>query len=188
MYGTSVPVGGINTHSVIAAHTGLTAADLFTHINKLKIGNEVLIHVLNEILVYEVYSMETVPSGGFNEFLQIETGEDFITLFTCTPNGVNSHRLLVKCIRTGTRTPESSEGDTNDSNLKSRKALIETILWGSIPLLVLIIGLVLIFHKKKKKKKPSDSEESKGQTKENPQSETSTDQEVVNEKDTDNTC
>jgi sortase A len=103
--GTSLPIGGNGTHAVLAAHRGLPSAKLFTDIDELETGDVFYIHVLDETLAYQVDQilpmvdkddMETLESA-----LAIEDDKDYVTLFTCTPYGVNTHRLLVR----GTRIP-----------------------------------------------------------------------------------
>lgn len=93
--GSSLPVGGENTHAVISAHRGLPSAALFTDLDKMKKGDHFLIHILKETLCYEVDEITVVEpeeTGG----LAVEEGMDLVTLLTCTPYGVNSHRLLVR--------------------------------------------------------------------------------------------
>ena len=97
--GTKLPIGGESTHSVLAAHRGLPSAKLFTDIDQLKVGDKFYIHVLDEVLAYKVDQILPMVDKDDHETLekalQIEEGKDQVTLFTCTPYGVNSHRLLV---------------------------------------------------------------------------------------------
>lgn len=93
--GTSLPVGGAGTHAVLSAHSGMASAKLFTDIDQLVKGDVFYIHVLGEALAYEVDQIATVlPSD--TSLLQIKDGQDLVTLVTCTPFGVNTHRLLVR--------------------------------------------------------------------------------------------
>lgn len=93
--GTSLPVGGAGTHAVLSAHSGMASAKLFSDIDQLAEGDTFYIHVLGEVLAYEVDRIATVlPSD--TSLLQIEDGQDLVTLVTCTPFGVNTHRLLVR--------------------------------------------------------------------------------------------
>ena len=98
--GTKLPIGGESTHSVLAAHRGLPSARLFTDIDQLKRGDLFYIHVLDDTLAYEVDQILTMIDKDDRETLDgamaIEEGQDYVTLFTCTPYGVNSHRLLVR--------------------------------------------------------------------------------------------
>ena len=93
--GTSLPVGGESTHAVLSAHSGLASSKLFSDIDQLAVGDVFYIHVLGDTLAYEVDSIHTVlPTD--TSLLQIEEGKDYVTLVTCTPFGVNTHRLLVR--------------------------------------------------------------------------------------------
>ncbi len=93
--GTSLPVGGSSTHAVLSAHSGMAASKLFSDIDQLTEGDVFYIHVLGDTLAYEVDSIHTVlPTD--TSLLQIEEGKDYVTLVTCTPFGVNTHRLLVR--------------------------------------------------------------------------------------------
>ena len=96
--GTSLPVGGSSTHSVLSAHSGLASSKLFSDIDQLAAGDMFYIHVLGEVLAYQVDNIATVlPTD--TSLLQIEEGKEFVTLVTCTPFGVNTHRLLVRGYR-----------------------------------------------------------------------------------------
>ena len=92
--GSSLPVGGANTHAVISAHRGLPSASLFTDLDQLEVGDTFQITVLDRVLVYEVTQTEVVLPEELND-LTVESGKDQVTLVTCTPYGVNSHRLLI---------------------------------------------------------------------------------------------
>ena len=95
---TSLPVGGISTHSCISAHTGLPTADMFTKLDQSKIGDMFYIHVLDKILAYQVDRIETVMPNN-TELLNVIEGADHCTLLTCTPYGINDKRLLVRGVR-----------------------------------------------------------------------------------------
>ena len=93
--GTSLPVGGSSTHAVLSAHSGMASSKLFSDIDQLEKGDKFYIHVLGEVLAYEVDAINTVlPTD--TSLLQIEDGKDLVTLVTCTPFGINTHRLLVR--------------------------------------------------------------------------------------------
>ena len=93
--GTSLPVGGGSTHAVLSAHSGMASSKLFSDIDQLAEGDVFYIHVLGDTLAYKVDSINTVlPTD--TRLLQIEDGKDYVTLVTCTPFGVNTHRLLVR--------------------------------------------------------------------------------------------
>lgn len=102
--GTSLPVGGSGTHAVLSAHSGMASSKLFSDIDQLTEGDTFYIHVLGDTLAYKVDSINTVlPTD--THLLQIEDGKDLVTLVTCTPFGVNTHRLLVR----GHRVPYTPE-------------------------------------------------------------------------------
>ena len=104
--GTSLPVGG-STHAVLSAHSGMASSKLFSDIDQLAVGDTFYIHVLGEVLAYKVDTINTVlPTD--TSLLQIEDGKDLVTLVTCTPFGVNTHRLLVR----GHRIPYTPEQAT----------------------------------------------------------------------------
>ena len=93
--GTSLPVGGSSTHAVLSAHSGMASSKLFSDIDQLEKGDTFYVHVLGEVLAYEVDAINTVlPTD--TSLLQIEAGKDLVTLVTCTPFGINTHRLLVR--------------------------------------------------------------------------------------------
>ena len=105
--GTSLPVGGESTHAVLSAHSGMASSKLFSDIDQLAEGDTFYIHVLGEVLAYQVDNIATVlPTD--TSLLQIEDGKDYVTLVTCTPFGVNTHRLLVR----GHRIPYTPEQAT----------------------------------------------------------------------------
>ena len=105
--GTSLPVGGSSTHAVLSAHSGMASSKLFSDIDQLAEGDTFYIHVLGDTLAYKVDTIHTVlPTD--TSLLQIEDGKDLVTLVTCTPFGVNTHRLLVR----GHRIPYTPEQAT----------------------------------------------------------------------------
>ena len=93
--GSSLPIGGLGTHSVLSAHRGLPSSKLFTDLDKLDIGDTFKITVLDETLTYEIDKITIVKPSDRSE-LKINSDEDYITLLTCTPYGINTHRLLVR--------------------------------------------------------------------------------------------
>lgn len=104
--GTSLPVGGSSTHAVLSAHSGLASSKLFSDIDQLTEGDTFYIHVLGDTLAYKVDAVHTVLPTDTSR-LQIEDGKDYVTLVTCTPFGINTHRLLVR----GHRVPYTPEQD-----------------------------------------------------------------------------
>lgn len=156
MNGTSLPIGGESTHSVLAAHRGLPAARLFTDIDQLKQGDMFYIHVLDETMAYQVDQiLDMVDKDDhetLEEALQIRDGKDQVTLFTCTPYGVNSHRLLVR----GTRVPYEGEEEVENTPVDSMLRAIQNyymlylILGLAVTLLVILI-MKFLFDRKGKK-------------------------------------
>ena len=136
MNGTKLPIGGESAHSVLAAHRGLPSAKLFTDIDQLVKGDMFYVHVLDEILAYQVDQIlpmvDKDDSETLEEALAITGGEDLITLFTCTPYGVNSHRLLVR----GTRVPYTGEEEIQGTSVQSMLKAVQNYY-----MLYLIIGL-----------------------------------------------
>lgn len=111
--GTSLPVGGSSTHAVLSAHSGMASSKLFSDIDQLEKGDIFYIHVLGEVLAYEVDDINTVlPTD--TSLLQIEEDKDLVTLVTCTPFGVNTHRLLVR----GHRVPYTPEQEATAAEEK----------------------------------------------------------------------
>ncbi|MCD7834077.1 MAG: class C sortase [Lachnospiraceae bacterium] len=151
---TSLPVGGESTHAVLSGHTGLPAAKLFTDLDQMEEGDMFYIHVLNRILAYQVDQIKIVLPEETDD-IRIVEGEDYVTLLTCTPYGVNSHRLLVR----GTRVEYTSEVVSvqapADTTTK-QKIPVSKILWyGALAggaVLLLIILLILFAPGKRKKK------------------------------------
>jgi len=108
LYGSGLPVGGEGTHSVLTGHSGIPGASLFTRLAELDVGDEFAIDVAGETLVYRVDETTTVlPDDG--DLLRQSPGHDYVTLLTCTPTGVNTHRLLVRGERIDDRTGESAQ-------------------------------------------------------------------------------
>lgn len=115
MSGTSLPVGGSGTHCVIAAHRGLPSARLFTDLDRLEPGDPFYLHILDRVLAYRVDQILPMVAkndyAALKEAMQIIPEEDHVTLFTCTPYGINSHRLLVRGIRTEYHGEEDAAGE-----------------------------------------------------------------------------
>ena len=147
---TSVPIGGKSTLSVLTGHTGLPSAELFTRLDELVVGDIFYINVLNEILTYKVYETKVILPDQISE-LQIVEGKDLVTLVTCTPYGVNTHRLLVKAERTEYEEyiPEDIEAGSNStSENKTEKKSKNYYLIGieiGVVVFCILLNLVLIF-------------------------------------------
>lgn len=153
--GSSLPVGGESTHSVISAHRGLPSAKLFTDLDRLKEGDHFLIAVLDDTLCYEVDRISVVEPTETQE-LAVEEGQDLVTLLTCTPYGVNSHRLLVR----GHRVPfEEVEMEEAPKGLIGGTSLHTSyLLWVLVGLTVtgLFIAGLYIYGKKKNSDKQKE--------------------------------
>lgn len=138
--GTKLPIGGESTHSVLAGHRGLPTARLFTDIDQMKKGDMFYIHILDEVLAYQVDQILDMVDKDDHETLekalQIEEGKDQVTLFTCTPYGVNSHRLLVR----GTRVPYNGEEEVETSAVESMLKTVQNYY-----MIYLILGLSVTF-------------------------------------------
>ena len=134
--GTKLPIGGESTHSVLAAHRGLPSARLFTDIDQLYKGDRIYIHILDETLAYEVDQIlpmvDKDDMAALEEALRIEEGKDYLTLFTCTPYGVNSHRLLVR----GSRVPYEGEEEIASTPVETMLEAVQNYY-----MLYLILGL-----------------------------------------------
>ena len=141
--GTSLPVGGESTHCVISGHRGLPSAKLFSDIDQLKEGDTFMLQILDETLTYEVDQIHTVLPEEMKD-LQIEEGKDYCTLVTCTPYGVNTHRLLVRGHRVDTTEAVHISADAVQMDEKYMAFVI-----GAVILLVL---LVLMFVRRKNRK------------------------------------
>lgn len=154
--GTSLPIGGESTHSVISAHRGLPSAKLFTDLDQMEVGDIFYINVLDETLAYKVDQILIVLPEE-TESLAIEEGKDLVTLVTCTPYGVNSHRLLVR----GERTEYVPEDDVGDSGVilrnplegagRAERLLMIELLVVMIVLIILTIAFKISDRRKKKK-------------------------------------
>ena len=137
--GTSLPVGGKGSHCVVSGHRGLPSARLFTDIDKLVEGDSFTITVLNKTLTYEVDQIRTVLPTDLSD-LQIEKGKDYVTLVTCTPYGINTHRLLVRGHRI-----ENADGDASviADALQIEPIYIAPFI--AVPILILlIIGMFIM--------------------------------------------
>lgn len=148
--GSSLPVGGPGTHCVVSGHRGLPSAKLFTDLDKLTEGDTFMLRVLDEVLTYEVDQIHIVEPHEVS-LLEIEEGRDLCTLVTCTPYGVNSHRLLVRGHRIENQESASSIRVTADA-MQIEPVLVAPAVAAPM-LLVLFIWLLVSSPKKSGKKK-----------------------------------
>ena len=136
MQGTSIPIGGESTHSVLSAHRGLPNARLFTDLPKVQVGDSFTITILDRVMIYQVDQILTVLPENTTEINVVE-GQDYCTLITCTPYGINSHRLLVR----GTRveTLSTKQRYVGDEAYKIDELVVTPIVALPIILILLII-------------------------------------------------
>lgn len=147
--GSSLPVGGANTHAVISAHRGLPSASLFTDLDQLKEGDHFLLHVLDETLCYEVDKISVVKPEDTSA-LAVEDGQDLVTLLTCTPYGVNTERLLVR----GHRVPYVEEEVKEEKTVLSGSSLhTNYLLWVFVGLSVTALFVFVLYLKETKLKR-----------------------------------
>ena len=143
---TSLPVGGPGTHCVLSGHRGLPSAKLFTNLDQMEIGDQFELHVLDELLTYEVDQILVVEPADVSALI-IEAGKDLCTLVTCTPYGVNSHRLLVRGRRV------ENAGERPAIRVTSDAVQIEPLLAAplmALPLLMIVLLLLLLGGKRNK--------------------------------------
>lgn len=153
---SSLPVGGESSHCVLAGHRGLPSAKLFTHLDEVAEGDIFTLHVLNEVLTYEVDQILTVEPQE-TEALQIVPGKDYCTLVTCTPYGINSHRLLVR----GHRVANAGIGEaqetqsTQDAAVVADAPRVEPVIVVLLVIcgLVILISIVLLLKEMKRRHK-----------------------------------
>jgi sortase A len=144
--GSSLPIGGKSTHTVISGHRGLPSATLFSNLDKLEVGDTFVITVLGEKLTYEVDQIRVVLPDEVSE-LDVVEGKDYVTLVTCTPYGINTHRLLVR----GHRIASDEALDVASDALQIDTKLVAVVI--SIPILLVLIIWVLVHYRTKNKKK-----------------------------------
>lgn len=160
LVGTSLPVGGQGTHAVISAHRGLPSAKLFTNLDELEVGDTFTITVLDRILTYEVDQISIVLPNEL-ENLYIEEGQDYVTLLTCTPYGINSHRLLVR--GHWVETPEAAKHIRVTADAFQIEPIIVAPVLAVPMLLALLIWLIISSYRSAKRAK-----QARGENHENP--------------------
>ena len=145
LQGSSLPVGGAGTHCAISGHRGLPSAKLFTNIDELKEGDVFLLCVLDEVLTYEVDQIRIVEPKDLSA-LEIEENKDLCTLITCTPYGVNSHRLLVRGHRI--ETVENNSIRVSADAMQIDETIVASFV--SVPILLLLLIWLLIHYRKRR--------------------------------------
>ncbi len=162
LMGTKLPIGGEGNHSVLAAHRGLPSAKLFSDLDQMEIGDKFYIHVLDQTLAYEVDQILPMVDKddieALTEDMKNIEGEDHVTLFTCTPYGVNSHRLLVRGVRTAYH-GEDSEKVSDETMLESIQDYY--MLYGlfAAAVLIMAVSFIQIFLRKRHSRREMSGEE-----------------------------
>lgn len=149
--GSSLPVGGPDTHTVLTGHSGLSSAKLFTDIRELEVGDLFYIHVLGETLAYEVDRIKVVEPNRTEELDRV-IGEDMATLLTCTPYGINSHRLLVRGSRTE-YVPEVAESIEQRTGLSQSDRILLITAGASAGAVIVMIIIALVVKRRINKKR-----------------------------------
>ena len=142
--GSSLPIGGKGTHAVLSGHRGLPSARLFTDLDKLEEGDIFRITVMSDVLTYQIDQIKTVKPYEIED-LKIDPNKDLCTLFTCTPYGINSHRLLVRGVRVETK-EEYKVYVANDVFIVSPLIVAPVI---AVPILLVLLILLMIKGRKK---------------------------------------
>ena len=155
--GTSLPVGGENTHSVMSAHRGLPSAKLFTDLDRLEPGDTFQITVLDQVLTYQVDQVKVITPTEVEDLL-IAEGKDYCTLFTCTPYGINTHRLLVRGIRIETITEKPIIYVANEA-FRIEPLLVTPAV--AAPMLLVFLIHLMVKYREPPKKKEGDPEHEK---------------------------
>lgn len=155
--GSSLPVGGASTHSVMSAHRGLPSAKLFTDLDRLEPGDTFQITVLDQILTYQVDQVKVITPFEVED-LQIAEGKDYCTLFTCTPYGINTHRLLVRGIRIETITEKPIIYVANEA-FRIEPLLVTPAV--AAPMLLVFLIHLMVKYREPPKKKEGDTDHAK---------------------------
>ncbi len=158
---TSLPIGGKGTHTVISAHSGMATARMFTDLERLEEGDFFYLHVLNETLAYEVDQILVVKPYQIDA-LKIDRGQDYVTLITCTPYGVNSHRLLVRGHRIEPEAEENASNEIASPRTEPKQSTWMAKYWegirdGLILFLIVIpawLAIMLLVKKRRGRKQP----------------------------------
>ncbi|WP_161980466.1 class C sortase [Streptococcus sp. S784/96/1] len=145
--GTSLPVGGVSTHSVLSGHRGLPSSRLFTDLDKLKVGDRWTVGILNESYTYEVDQIRTVLPTDLSN-IQIEEGMDYQTLVTCTPYGINTHRLLVRGHRVSN---EDGDGLVTPDAIQIEPIYIAPFI--GVPIVLILLMIFMIESRKHRKRR-----------------------------------
>ena len=145
--GSSFPIGGQSTHAVLSAHRGLPSARLFTDLDQMEEGDTFILNILGHKLAYEVDQIKVVLPEEMSD-LEIQEGKDLCTLVTCTPYGINTHRLLVRGHRT-----KYVEEKVEEQKVQTKKVDIRLVAAGAAGALVLIIIIIVVVVKRRRRRR-----------------------------------
>ena len=148
LQGTSLPIGGYDTHCVLSAHSGMAGATMFDDIRLLKKGDLIILTTLGEKIAYKVIGSEVVLPDEMDD-LRVQEGKDMLTLVTCTPYGVNDHRLLVHCVRT----KYTKKDDKAAHSIANRRFGVRDIaFFAAVGSAVVVVFVAAIRHARKRRK------------------------------------
>ena len=146
--GTSLPVGGKGTHTVLSGHRGLPSAKLFSDLDKMEIGDRFTITVLSEVYTYEVEQIKTVEPYEVDD-LQIDPEKDLCTLFTCTPYGINTQRLFVTAVRVPTEKIDEVRVHYTNEAYRVTPAIVAPIM--AVPVLLILYIIMLVSGRRRRR-------------------------------------
>ena len=146
--GTSLPVGGKGTHTVLSGHRGLPSAKLFSDLDKMEIGDRFTITVLSEVYTYEVEQVKTVEPYEVDD-LQIDPEKDLCTLFTCTPYGINTQRLFVTAVRVPTEKIDEVRVHYTNEAYRVTPAIVAPIM--AVPVLLILYIIMLVSGRRRRR-------------------------------------
>lgn len=147
--GSSLPVGGMGTHSIMTGHRGLPSAKLFTDLDQLQIGDQFYIRVLGDVLAYQIDQIEVVLPEEV-EGLSILADRDYVTLVTCTPYGINSHRMLIRGVRVPYAEEEVQEAVSPIRAIEARAAKMDKTPVILVAVVGVIMGLAVFLRRRKR--------------------------------------
>lgn len=155
MPGSSLPIGGLGTHAVITGHRGLPTSQLFTHLDRVTEGDVFVLYVLNETLTYQVDQIRIVEPQDLTE-LEIDPNQDYCTLVTCTPYGINTHRMLVRGHRVENDSQLAGTPHVAADAIQVDAMMVASVL--AVPLVLVLIAVLFLRDRKKSgKKKDKDA-------------------------------
>ena len=144
--GSSLPVGGEGTHCVLSGHRGLPSAKLFTDLDRMEIGDKFTLTVLDRVMTYEVDQIKTVLPQEVSD-LTIEEGRDYCTLVTCTPYGINTHRLLVRGVRVDQGAAKTPGIFVSNEAFKVNSAIVATVM--AVPAFIAVVIVTIIIERRR---------------------------------------